>query len=192
MLKTITEFYLVRNNIGECLDIPQLYAITDDKKLAKKFRKTRRMEVFFEKTFQDVDYDKKETKYKLSDLRNYKLTETKLKTKNDENKIVEVPIVCSWYEEIKSVVQACDILEQEYQRCTEYDFRVLKDKYLEVLTDIKYMDRFYRTINQLNDMLAFYAPYFSSVEKSDYDYKVDELALFIKLFGYTLNEGGIK
>lgn len=192
MLKTITEFYLVRNNIGECLDIPQLYAITDDKKLAKKFRKTRRMEVFFEKTFQDVDYDKKETKYKLSDLRNYKLTETKLKTKNDENKIVEVPIVCSWYEEIKSVVQACDILEQEYQRCTAYDFRVLKDKYLEVLTDIKYMDRFYRTINQLNDMLAFYTPYFSSVEKSDYDYKVDELALFIKLFGYTLNEGGIK
>lgn len=166
-------------------DIRPLYAVTVDKKLAKKFEETRDMKQFV-KVVQDIDKDDVKdyyAKHRSKVLDDYEYVYYPgLKENRQEYKTIKI---VSTYSEHNATVTSMD--DQFSGLPVNINFVspfVLKDKYLNALIDLNY-DSFFKAslvYSQDMDTTHFYVP--RDVDLSlEMNLKIDEVALFIYYYG---------
>ena len=168
-------------------DIRPLYAVTVDKKLAKKFEETRDMKQFV-KVVQDID--KEDVKDYYSKHRSKVLDDYEyvyypgLRENRQEHKTIKI---VSTYSEYNTTVTSMD--DQFSGLPVNINFVspfILKDKYLNALIDLNY-DSFFKAslvyIDSQNlEGLGLYVP--DDVDLSlEMNLKIDEVALFICYYG---------
>ena len=159
-----------------------LYAITNDKKLAKEFMKTRDMSIFTVK--KDTEVDKSEYAEIVSKNRSALLVVNNLITSKDKytnnQEVYEVPVVMTTFEKItiNEPVLAIDD-EQSWMSPTTPSPYILNNKILKALKLLDYEQKF----------RIFNLDYSNVSTDEVYDtpsYYVDTVEFFVDTFGETL------
>lgn len=184
-------------------EVPKLYAYTFDKKLAKKFMKTRNMNFFNYKERYIEDPLKFKDTFRSNNIR---MCGFETKSENPlRKKEVIVTIPCTYDEEETIFLQTDKVFFEIGKTIDPIYYRVVKNcnkdfqKVLEILK-ITPIARFHNYIT--NDSEGKY-PEISIEEKlfsgfdgfavlEDDGMKVDQLGLFIHFFGDTLNTDDIR
>lgn len=154
-----------------------MYAITTDEDLFDGFQRQRDPSLFI--------YKERKIKKDESSLipPRYWLGKKELKTK-DKNSVTGfdfVPMILTYGEEFELVAKS-DRIHEEMIKYVSRDAIVFNDEIIKAL-DTLYFWQFLK--------IAQSSPLLSGIDV-DYDfmaYEVDQLSLFIKLFGYTLRKG---
>ena len=168
-------FYLIKNRRGEVLDPPVVYAATDEPDLAKEFKQTRNMELFY---YKKVKCSRKEVIENLDRLRGCKLTKTTFLTKNFfGTKTVEV--VVTWKEE-QEIFLSSNKIYTNLISPSVINPEIFNDDVYKMLDSITYT-RLWRvkkesTINPFEE------------ESTYLSLKYDELSIFIKSYGWLLKK----
>ena len=166
-------------------DIRPLYAVTVDKKLAKKFEETRDMKQFV-KVVQDIEKDDVKdyySKHRSKVLDDYEYVYYPgIRENRQEYKTIKI---VSTYSEHNTTVTSMD--DQFSGLPVNINFVspfILKDKYLNALIDLNYDSFFKASLVYSQDMNSehFYVP--DDVDLAlEMNLKIDEVALFIYYFG---------
>lgn len=166
-------------------DIRPLYAVTVDKKMAKKFEETRDMKQFV-KVVQDIEKDDVKdyySKHRSKVLDDYEYVYYPgIRENRQEYKTIKI---VSTYSEHNTTVTSMD--DQFSGLPVNINFVspfILKDKYLNALIDLNYDSFFKASLVYSQDMNSehFYVP--DDVDLSlEMNLKIDEVALFIYYFG---------
>ena len=168
-------FYLIKNRRGEVLDPPVVYAATDDSGLAKEFKQTRNMELFY---YKKVKCSRKEVIENLDRLRGCKLTKTTFLTKNFFG-TKTVDVVVTWKEE-QEIFLSSNKIYTNLISPSVINPEIFNDDVYELLESITYT-RLWRvkkesTINPFEE------------ESTYLSLKYDELSIFIKSYGWLLKK----
>lgn len=170
---------------------PVLYAFTNNKDVANKFRNDRNMDKFvFHK---ETGVSKDEFNRFSSQYHKCELINGHFYTKGDIlNKRVPVSVLCTCKEE-ETVLINSDKMWNEYKDCL-FDASMIKNKYLKALNTLMYF-KFYGffELKSKYDVDDFYEPYYSAYGPSaDFilgemqnGYQYDDLKLFLHFFGDT-------
>lgn len=162
-------FYQTKDNEGNLIDSPRLYAITDVKSNAEEFQKTRRSDIFYSKV---IELKKKDALTFMSKHNACVITKSTLKSFSDFEK--KIPVLMTWGEEKEVVVRGMKnimTLMRKYLKTPKYFSR----KGLNILKAIDYID-FYETLG-MNEFYNF--DILCDVEK-----QVDEFKIFFILYGW--------
>lgn len=198
--ETLREWALATKDPYFMKDTPVLYAWTDNKDYAAEFKKQRDMKKFIFKEFSMTEEEYKNS-WRLglsySNFTAFHLSKIQLHTASDPlvDLRVKVDILGTWYEET-SVVLKGDKIWDLYPGVF-VDVQILNDKYLKALETLGYM-KFYKFFCKDKEKYddRFYDPYYSSYEDPDgfvcddfrHSYKLNEVAIFLKLFGDTFSK----
>lgn len=168
-------FYLIKNRRGEVLDPPVVYAATDDSGLAKEFKQTRNMELFY---YKKVKCSRKEVIENLDRLRGCKLTKTTFLTKNFFG-TKTVDVVVTWKEE-QEIFLSSNKIYTNLISPSIINPEIFNDNVYKFLDSITYT-RLWRvkkesTINPFEE------------ESSYLSLKYDELSIFVKSYGWLLKK----
>lgn len=166
-------------------DIRPLYAVTVDKKMAKKFEETRNMKQFV-KVVQDIEKDDVKdyySKHRSKVLDDYEYVYYPgIRENRQEYKTIKI---VSTYSEHNATVTSMD--DQFGGLPVNINFVspfILKDKYLNALIDLNYDSFFKASLVYSQDMNSehFYVP--DDVDLAlEMNLKIDEVALFIYYYG---------
>ena len=168
-------FYLIKNRRGEVLDPPVVYAATDEPDLAKEFKQTRNMELFY---YKKVKCSRKEVIENLDRLRGCKLTKTTFLTKNFfGTKTVEV--VVTWKEE-QEIFLSSNKIYTNLISPSVINPDIFNDDVYKMLDSITYT-RLWR-VKKESSINPF------EEESSYLSLKYDELSIFIKSYGWLLKK----
>ena len=160
-----------------------LYAITNDKKLAKQFMEERDMKKFTVKKTQDDHETWKEIANEASDaVLDQRYLQTRKVTKNNTYSTIQVPILCTMYE---SQCVDADFAELPF---TDEAFwykmpsmKVFNDKLIKALTVLEFhkYEQFFDTSGySFEDDIDYASP----------DTELDEVGLLISTFYHLFNK----
>ena len=182
----LTQFFLKPNNET---DYPSIYAISNDKELIKEFKNSRNMNKFI---IRNIKISKEEFNSIKKKHLNYFLKKSFFKTYNMNSSLPKVVHIITTYKEELDVFQKSDVIITSYLPDFPDEMYTFNDNITEILKKLVYYN-----------MLSFYAVekkwqyenmiYFENdIGEGDYEYtgddffEIDELNLFIKLYGDTL------
>lgn len=186
-------FYLVRKFINtnvykgvysddvESIDGKEiaLYAFTPEKESAKYFRKTRQMDLFYEKV---LEMNREEYNEFCDDNKAYLLEYHTFNTKsiiNNKYNVLMAYVLCT-------TIESDCILYYKEDYVLEILSDILTDEFTEILSKIKFKDKIEKKLNDiflLSEIMNKVYP----LEDINYDlFVIDELSLYIKLFSNTL------
>ena len=153
----------------DTFDIPDItvYAYTDDKKIAKKFEKTRDMKRFYKKVIKGTSEDRKTLLQDYADLELelYKLCGKNFSTEIPITKWEKFTIVNMGYRSITIDIPLF---------CNIFPF-IFANDIREALVALKYVE-VYKFLNGHNDL--------ASLEEI---FSVDTMELFLQEYGFTLS-----
>lgn len=176
-------FYQTHKQDDEELDsIVNIYAVTDKKELAKKFRETRNMRLFKEVVHKCSKYEFAELMKKYGI---FILLECKYKTQNHiTGGVLYLDVVATRAEDEHVLIKG-DRVFTELGRYTS-DLFMLKDKYLNALDVLNYFNVYkaYGEDNMMNDYFYQGVPLIN--EKLFRGIDIDQYALFHKFSNNTL------
>lgn len=176
---------------------PCLYAYTNNKEYYKRFKKERSDKLFTikEKEVTKEDYYDFVKKHKNLNLKEC-LFETYSEDEDSYNREV-VRLVCTYNEE-SSVVLNFEYISGEISKSTSDIALSFNGELVEALNTLYYYDflkqKLHRSINEYNETYYGLFPnntYYEELEyldESPIGYNYDYLAIFIKMYGYTLSK----
>lgn len=178
--KTSTCPNYIMNQNNNCVI---LYAWTDEKSIAKEFKKSRSERLVMMKIeISDMDFFELEREYSLQRISEYKLrhyADGKLKdvnvlmTKDEFDVIDEYPL---------------ELINELVNESTKASYRVLTDEYVQALDTLLYTyyhDIFNSESEDISDTAEFYASYNRTPfgkSTTDLEDTVDQLNLFVSVF----------
>ena len=166
-------FFLWRGDINPDSQTKSfLYAYTDRKDYAKRFKEFRTAKNM-------ICYKKKLTKEELNELAdispNLILKEIKLRTIKG-NKTIEIPLVMTVAENNTIINLSTKLVCSDiYTACWDSPY-IFKKEIIKALKTLGYL-KFHSVISSSGEF----------IDDGDEDYDVDELSIFIKNFGFTIN-----
>lgn len=169
---------------------PSLYAFTNNKGYHKKFEKERNDELFVikEKEVSKEDYYDFANKHSHLNLKPC-LYETYIET-DDGYKRNIVELICTYNEE-SSVILNFEYINREIAKATSEVALRFNSKLMEALDDLYYYDFLKQKLNgdtywNMYEYNKTYIAELDGLSESPFDYNYDYLAIFIKMYGYTL------
>lgn len=151
-------------------DDDSLYAYTDDKKLAKRFKHERNMKLF---TCKKVKLDKEGVKYLAEDVNDGILHLATLHTKDADGKTYDIKLVISKMEEYTVMVEGGDLVASKLMVYAWTPLEIFSPKLRKSLKVLGYKD--------CSDQITF--GYESDI------FTPDDLGIFLKHYGDTLDGG---
>lgn len=163
-------------------DTYPLYAITNKKKLAKRFMEERDMSKFIvnaDHSFEELEqYSTYANRHRSCVLEEYNLSSTDRKT----GKVSKVNLVITYNERQQIEEPDTFFFSEEFWNDIFTPTKIFKDKYLEALRNFTLLQKLYAP-----DLSLYYG---LSSEDDDYDapdgFSYDEISLFVNLYGDTL------
>ena len=162
-----------------------VYAITGDKKIAKKFIQTRRKDIF---ELEKYECDHDEYYRTLDKFSSKVLFEEQLKTRSEFSgtRIIKFPMT---EEETMMVVAMSERVWQELGELTSTLTFILNDESLRSLNEFGYFDAmshsesYYENRSHFN---GFFANIKESGERFREEFVIDEFELFLRYYGWTM------
>ena len=180
MKKEEDVYFIYEKPVKESMPILYGYFLNDEKPLLEKFKKQRKMDM----------YDIVKRKVNKKELRTIvkHIQEERLHTFNRELWIEEsVYVLLSEEEYINVILTKEDYILHEIAKHTSEFIRCCKDEWLKILNTLCYFD-FYRLRLSYSGIID---DGFVSSSELDYvqstNFKLDQLGVFITLYGYKLN-----
>ena len=185
--------YKIRRKDESLIELPSLFAFTNDKELFEEFEEQRDMSMFYVKR---KEIDKKLYEKFLKENKAYELSYQDLYTKNqfDLTKKTKVKILSTW-KEVESTILNTDIIFKELTKYIFPSVYTFNDKYLETLKILGFMDvckfvcgSFSENTSVFFDGLRTNCDEYDEWDRIDYcdpDIDYDEFALFMYFNGYT-------
>lgn len=164
-------FYLIKNSLKQEIDVPFIYAISDEKRLAKAFKKTRDMSLFHYKV---IECDRNDGMRMIDSCKDCNITCASF----SEISGTKCDVICTWKEEREILLNQKSIILNLMSKSI-LDIRCFTKEGLKILNKSDY-NRFYeaKRLRNSNLFLDFF----------DLDMTFDELLLFIRVYGWTLRE----
>ena len=170
---------------------PILYAFTNDKDFANKFKKYRNMNKFIFR--KETGVSKSEYNKFSSQWHKCELINGQFYTRGDIlSKRVPVSVLCTCKEEETVLINSDRMWDEYIDRF--FDTSVINDKYLNALNKLLYF-KFYGffKLRPKYDVDDFYEPYYSAygpptdliLAEIQEGYQYDDLKLFLRFFGDT-------
>lgn len=169
-------FYIFADGFNES-HVPILYAYTNNKEYAKRFRETRNMDIFIE----DVKHvDKSEYNELTMNFHNRgsMLVETKLLTSH-KHELTKVNMIMTQHEEDVCILKTDDVFE-ELAKYTSIQAVCFNDDVIDALNTLYYFD-----------IMKMYSAKSLGIYNENFNIPkdtmiVDQLQFFILKFGYTM------
>lgn len=182
-------FYIKLKNLE-----PYLYAYTNNKEYYRKFKKERNEDIFI---IREKDINKENYYDFAKKHSNINLKECMFETyidEGDEYKRDIVRLICTYNEE-SSVILNFDMVSKEISKSTNRIAVAFNYEIKKALDDLYYFDflkqKVDREINMYNATYGAsyeYLDYLEDINESPIGYNYDYLAIFIKMYGYTLKK----
>lgn len=180
--KNQKKFWLIYLINEENESVSTLYAWTDNKELYERFKKERDMNLFLVKK----RHYTQELSFSLALNSQGKYLEiVKGQTKDEKFNIIEIDMVMTMNEKMSIIQEYTRFIYQGIFQLVETPYEIFKDSLIESLDIIKYS-----SLNKIfNDKIGKFD---RDDDKDDFygSIKMDQLSVFIHLFGKTLK--GIK
>lgn len=183
---TVWIYLLKLNNLS-----PSLYAFTNNKSYHKRFEKERNMNVFIKKEIEMTDEEYYTFSSRHGNL-NLKICmfETYKETDAGYHREV-VDIVCPYSEEY-SVILNFDYINKEIGKSTSEVGLRFNEQVMSALNTLYYYDFLKQKLHseEYQDVWDYNKYYFDGINnlsESPFGFNYDYLAVFIKMYGYTLN-----
>lgn len=177
--------YKIRRKDNSLIELPILFAFTNDKEIYEDFKSQRNMDMFYVKI---KDVDKNFYEKFLKENRSQELSYQELYTKNqfDSSRKTKIRLLSTW-KEIETIVLKTDMIYKELMRYITPTVYTLKESFLMDLNVLGYFNvcefvgcDFPEAIKPLFDGFISYD---KEYQNPDIDY--DEFALFMFFHGYT-------
>lgn len=180
--------YKIRRKDNSLMDLPILFAFTNNKELFEEFVDQRNMDMFYVKK---RDIDKKFYEKFLSRNKPQELSYQDLYTRNqfDPTKKTKIKVLSTW-KEIESIILRSDMIFKEMTKYIQPSIYTFNDSFLDSLTSLGYMEvcRFISYTFPDSTSGLFDGLRLDYDDKNEYytpDIDYDEFALFMYFNGYT-------
>lgn len=182
--------YKIRRKDNSLIELPSLFAFTNNKERYEEFVEERNMDMFYVKK---KDVDKSFYNKFLNHNKPHELAYQELYTRNqfDPTKKTKIRILSTW-KEVENIVLQSDMVFKEMAKYISPSIYTINTSFLESLNDLGYIDvcrfmcySFPDNLSTLFDGLQIDYDYDDRIyyEVSNIDY--DEFALFMFFNGYT-------
>lgn len=156
-----------------------IYAYTDSKKLYKKFKKQRNMDLF---TVVRLERTKESTHELAENFQQQILSEYSIKTKNENGDVVLIRIVLSASEHLTINNYGFELLNNSILKFVWISPMLFKHSIFKALKELEYLS-LYLSQSMTTRNVEYLSVLYDNIKHNLYP---DELSIFLELFGYTM------